>query len=110
VVLPAAGGVLAAEVEAVLGALLASLAGVFAPPAFGSVGLASVCAAGVSLTFLGLPKSSTVVSGKICVTIPAAIVLPPSLSANLEPLSMVMGKLSLALMVKLSPGLAILTP
>lgn len=43
-------------------------------------------------------------------TIPAAIVFPPSLSANRDPLSMVMGKLSLALMVRLSPGFAIFTP
>ena len=43
-------------------------------------------------------------------TIPAAIVFPPSLSANLDPFSMVRGKLSLALMVRLSPGFAILTP
>lgn len=43
-------------------------------------------------------------------TIPAAMVFPPSLSANLDPFSIVRGKLSLALMVRLSPGLAILTP
>ena len=43
-------------------------------------------------------------------TTPAAMVLPPSLKANLDPFWMVIGKLSLALMVKLSPGLAILTP
>ena len=65
---------------------------------------------GTSLTFLGFPKSSTVVSGRISVTIPAAIVFPPSLKANLDPLEMVMGKFNLALMVRLSPGLAILTP
>jgi hypothetical protein len=51
-----------------------------------------------------------VVSGKISVTTPAAMVLPPSLNANLEPFSIVRGKLSLALIVRLSPGLAILTP
>jgi hypothetical protein len=38
------------------------------------------------------------------------MVLPPSLKANLDPFSIVIGKLSLALMVKLSPGFAILTP
>ena len=38
------------------------------------------------------------------------MVLPPSLKANLDPLVIVRGKLSLALTVKLSPGLAILTP
>ena len=43
-------------------------------------------------------------------TIPAAIVFPPSLRANLDPFSIVKGKLSLALIVRLSPGLAILTP
>lgn len=43
------------------------------------------------------------------VTTPAAIVLPPSLKANFDPLVMVNGKCSLALIDKLSPGLAILT-
>jgi hypothetical protein len=38
------------------------------------------------------------------------MVFPPSLRANLDPLLIVMGKLSLALMVRLSPGLAIFTP
>ena len=40
-------------------------------------------------------------------TTPAAIVLPPSLKANLDPLVIVKGKCSLALIDKLSPGLAI---
>ena len=43
-------------------------------------------------------------------TIPAAMVFPPYLKANLDPLEMVMGKFNLALMVRLSPGCAILTP
>jgi hypothetical protein len=62
------------------------------------------------LTFFGFPKSKTVSSGKILVTTPAAIVFPPSLKANLAPLTIVNGKLSLALIVILSPGFAILTP
>lgn len=41
-------------------------------------------------------------------TTPAAIVLPPSLRANLDPLVMVNGKCNLALIETLSPGLAIL--
>jgi hypothetical protein len=73
--------------------------------------LTSSAGFGVSaLTFLGFPKSNSVVSGSISVTIPAAIVFPPSLKANLDPFVIVMGKLSLALIVKLSPGLAIFTP
>jgi len=99
------------------GAVVAGLAGLFASfdavlevAALGSGGLASVAAGcpGVYLTFFGFPKSNTVVSGKIYVTIPAAIVFPPYLKANLDPLSMVIGKFNLALIVKLSPGLAIL--
>lgn len=114
-------GALFAPVEA--GALLSAL---FAPPALGSAfpgalplspalaasPVGGVVAAGVWLTaftFFGFPKSSSVVSGNISVTRPAATVLPPSLRANLEPLVMVMGKFSLALIVKLSPGLAIFT-
>ena len=110
-VLPAGGAVLPGEVVvAGLAGLFASLAGVLEVAALGSAGLASVAAGcpGVSLTFFGFPKSNTVVSGKICVTIPAAIVFPPSLKANLDPLSIVIGKFNLALIVKLSPGLAIL--
>jgi hypothetical protein len=113
-VLPAAGGALAVPgvPAAGLAGDLASLAGVLA--ALGStLAAAAGSAAGgaiVAFTFLGLPKSSSVVSGRISVTIPAAMVLPPSLSAKREPFPMVMGKLSLALMVKLSPGLAILVP
>ncbi len=38
------------------------------------------------------------------------MVLPPYLRANLDPFVIVIGKLSLALMVRLSPGFAILTP
>jgi hypothetical protein len=49
----------------------------------------------------------SVLSGRISVTTPAAIVFPPSLKANLDPLVIVKGKCSLALIDKLSPGLAI---
>ena len=63
----------------------------------------------MALTFLGLPKSSSVVSGRISVTKPAAMVFPPSLKANLDPLVIVIGKFSLARIVRLSPGLAIFT-
>ena len=64
----------------------------------------------MAFTFLGFPKSSSVVSGSTSVTIPAAMVFPPSLSANRDPFVMVMGKFSFALIVRLSPGLAIFTP
>jgi len=107
-VLPAAGGVFPA---AGLGADLASpgLAAVLAPvaPVAPVAGVPGV-PPGTILTFLGFPKSNSVVSGNISVTIPAAIVLPPSLKANLAPLEIVIGKLSLARIVKLSPGFAIL--
>lgn len=110
-VFPVAGGDFDVGEVAGLVELFASLGGALVPVALGSAVLASVCAgAGVYLTFLGFPKSRTVVSGKICVTIPAAIVFPPSLRANLEPLSIVIGKFNFALIVKLSPGLAILRP
>lgn len=42
-------------------------------------------------------------------TIPAAIVFPPSLKANLAPLLIVNGKFNLILTETLSPGFAILT-
>ena len=48
-----------------------------------------------------------VVSGRSSVTMPAAMVFPPSLKANLEPLEMVSGKCNFPLIVTLSPGLAI---
>jgi hypothetical protein len=114
-VFPAAGGVFPAAVLAP-GFVSVPFAGDFA---FLSAGFAAevaggalcpVAAVGSILTFLGFPKSSSVFSGRISVTIPAAIVFPPSLSANLDPFVIVMGKLSLALTVRLSPGLAILTP
>ncbi len=60
--------------------------------------------------FLCLPKSNSVFSGKISVTTPAAIVFPPYLSANLAPLTIVSGKCNFNLILRLSPGLAILTP
>ena len=102
-----AGAALAGE-AAVLEAALGS---VFPPVAAGWAGWPVVApGAGVSLTFLGLPKSSSVLGGKILVTIPAAIVLPPSLKANLDPSLIVIGKCNWALIVRLSPGLAILTP
>ena len=111
-VFPAGGAVVfpGAVVVAGFAGLFASFGAVLEVAALGSAGLASVAAGcpGVSLTFFGFPKSNTVVSGKICVTIPAAIVFPPSLKANLDPLSIVIGKFNLALIVKLSPGLAIL--
>ncbi len=96
-VFPAAG-------LAALGSALGST--VLACPGWGGTGVPE----GFILTLLGFPKSSSVLSGKIWVTIPAAMVFPPSLSANLDPLSMVMGKFSLAFIVRLSPGFAILTP
>jgi hypothetical protein len=118
--LPAGEGALvpAAGVPAGL-APVGALAACLASPALGALPpLASGCTwagvgaevGGAALTFLGLPKSSSVVSGRISVTTPAAMVFPPSLRANLDPFSMVRGKLSFALMVRLSPGLAILTP
>ena len=58
---------------------------------------------------LCLPESKGVSSGRTSVTTPAATVFPPSLKANLHPLVIVNGKWSLALIFKLSPGLAILT-
>jgi hypothetical protein len=121
-VFPAAGGVLPAVAGVFPAAVFAPglvsvpFAGDFAPlsPGFAAeVAGEAICPearVGSILTFLGFPKSSSVVSGRISVTIPAAMVFPPSLSANLDPFVMVMGKLSLALTVRLSPGLAILTP
>jgi hypothetical protein len=112
VLVPAAVVALGADLESALGAVLAFLSPGL--PAGGGVVVPAggvVVAPGVAaLTFFGLPKSSSVVSGRISVTIPAAIVLPPYLKANLDPLVIVIGKLSLALIVRLSPGLAIFTP
>ena len=72
-----------------------------------SAGLASV--GGASLGFLPpFPALTYVLSGRISVTTPAAIVLPPSLRANLDPLVMVNGKCNFALIEILSLGLAIL--
>lgn len=101
---------------------LAPVAAGFLSPAFLSPALVSagflasvvaVCAAcsfsSVSFPFLCLPESRTVSSGSISVTTPAATVFPPSLNANLTPLVIVNGKWSLALTLRLSPGLAILT-
>ena len=48
-----------------------------------------------------------VVSGRISVTTPAAIVFPPSLNANLAPFEIVSGKCNFPLIVTLSPGFAI---
>lgn len=64
-------------------------------------------ATGTAGFFPPFPAFTSVLSGRISVTTPAAIVLPPSLKANLEPLVMVNGKCNLALIDKLSPGLAI---
>ena len=96
--LPAGAG-FAADLAA-LGSGLASVFGAY----WAGVG------AGVSFTFFCLPKSSTVSFGRVLVTIPAAIVLPPSLKANREPSMMVIGKCNFALTVRLSPGFAILIP
>ncbi len=57
--------------------------------------------------FPPFPVFISVLSGRIYVTTPAAIVFPPSLKANLEPLVIVNGKCNLAFIDKLSPGLAI---
>lgn len=57
--------------------------------------------------FCCFPKSKTVVYGSIFVIIPAAIVLPPYLKANLAPSWIANGKFNLTLIVKLSPGIAI---
>ena len=64
-------------------------------------------AAGYFGFFPPFPAFISVLSGRISVTTPAAIVFPPSLKANLEPLVIVNGKWSLALIDKLSPGFAI---
>lgn len=108
---PAAGGVFpaagfAADFESPGFAADFPLSAVLAASVAAGVGVVAV----VALTFFGFPKSSSVFSGKTSVTIPAAIVFPPSLRANREPLVIVIGKLSFALIVRLSPGLAILTP
>ena len=104
--------------DAGLGADFAWVLGAYFPPAFFSSFFASTfgssffSAAGVWLgfPFFTFPKSSSVSSGRISVTTPAAMVLPPSLKANLDPFSMVSGKWSLALMVRLSPGFPNLVP
>lgn len=84
----------------------------FLSPALVSTGLVSagVTACGAFyFPFLCLPESKTVSSGKIYVTTPAATVLPPYLNANLHPLVIVNGKCNLIFILRLSPGLAILT-
>ena len=110
-----AGGLAGAGFPA--GAGLPAGAGFAADLAALGSGLASVLGAswagvgaGASFAFFCLPKSSTVSFGRVLVTIPAAIVLPPSLKAKREPSIMVIGKCNFALTVRLSPGLAILIP
>lgn len=88
----------------------------FLSPAFLSPGLVSAgfvstgFGASVAFFLTTFPVSNTVFYGKIYVTTPAATVFPPSLKANLAPFTIVNGKFNLALIFKLSPGFAILTP
>lgn len=63
---------------------------------------------GFGFLFWCLSGLMIVDSGRISVTTPAAIVLPPYLNANLDPLLITIGKCNLALIDKLSPGFAIL--
>ena len=126
-VVPFAAG-FGASLPAVLGASLAgdlgasflspALGANFLSPAFLSPGLVSAALGYSFLASVGavyfafllcLPESKGVSSGRTSVTTPAATVFPPSLKANLHPLVIVNGKWSLALIFKLSPGLAILT-
>lgn len=103
------GGVLAAGLDgdAALGASL--VAAFLVSYAFVAVVVAAGVTAGASSFFFGcLLWLITVVSGKISVTTPAAMVFPPSLNANLDPFEIVNGKWSFPLIVTLSPGLAIL--
>ena len=96
-VLPAGGGAVfpgafAGEAAVFLGSVDLAAGAFFASYALGA-SVAGVSCLGGSSFFLGiLPKLSSVSGGRISVTIPAAIVLPPSLKANLLPFSIVMGK------------------
>lgn len=99
----------AAGLAAVFGALFDYA--VFAPPLAWVVWAVWVVAGcGVSFFLTIFPKSITVYYGKISETIPAAIVFPPSLKANLAPLEIVIGKLSFIWTLTLSPGIAIFIP
>ncbi len=90
---------------------LAPYAGLAPPAAPGAPGAPPGAPGGACYLdfFCCFPGFITVVSGRIYVTTPAAMVFPPYLKANLDPFVIVNGKCSFPLMDKLSPGLPIFT-